>query len=350
MKKFRWFTLLESLAVIGIIWIISTALYNMRNVWKDYTDYKKEAVNIIYKEIDQSIKSFQRNKIRKDSQWNEHEIDSFQIKIADNEDQNTWLFLEIGNTYTYCIDNNWNIIKCLLDLDILQWSWFYESKTLISWWIYNISQNVKKIKQYNFYVSISGFQDINTINIWKNWEIYPWDNIAQHTWIIYNAITSNDQPINTEWGVSPENTCKTRYEFCTSTSQDLTEKEKQYIWQQNNWWAIWFILWIFWIHTWNPNITENSIIESKTKKCLWNNFYTICSEFFNWFQDVEQSPINNQIKQQIPIKISAEKDDDCQNIWIITINSITKKVTLELCNNNEQNWIDCGEPNCPQPQ
>jgi len=35
----------------------------MRNIGNDYTDYRKEASNIIYKEINQSLKDFQRNKV-----------------------------------------------------------------------------------------------------------------------------------------------------------------------------------------------------------------------------------------------------------------------------------------------
>ena len=93
MKKFRWFTLLESLAVIGMIWIISAALYNMRNIWKDYTDYQKEAVNTIHKEIEHSLKEFQRAKVWTDKDWNVHEISSFQIKLT-NSIWKQWILIK----------------------------------------------------------------------------------------------------------------------------------------------------------------------------------------------------------------------------------------------------------------
>ena len=176
MKKFKWFTLLESLVVIGIIGVISTALYNMRNVGNDYRDYRQEAVNVIYKDIAESLKDFQRNKIWKDPQWNEHEIDTFEVSFAE-----TWK-LEIWYTYIYCVswtDNT--IIPCYADnWDFYQnnivWSWYYDSIILISWQKYASKKWIKGIDKYNFLIS----WDTEYINIYPNgnfdvWEDYIYD-------------------------------------------------------------------------------------------------------------------------------------------------------------------------------
>lgn len=183
MKKFRWFTLLESLAVIGIIWIISTALYNMRNVWKDYRDYRQEAVNVIYKEIAQSLKDFQRNKIWKDSQWNEHEIDTFEVKFAD-----TWK-LEIWYTYIYCTSGSTDtIIPCYTDKwdfyqNNIQWSGYFDSITLISWQKYVSKKWIKGIDKYNFLIS----WDTEFINIYPNWSFDVWEDF------IYDFVASIEE-------------------------------------------------------------------------------------------------------------------------------------------------------------
>jgi hypothetical protein len=64
---------------------MTTAIYNMRNVGKDYTNYKKEAVSTIYKEIEQYLKDIQRNKVWTDKDNIAHESSSFQIKFTDKQ-------------------------------------------------------------------------------------------------------------------------------------------------------------------------------------------------------------------------------------------------------------------------
>jgi len=141
MKKFKWFTLLESLTVIAIIGIISTALFNMRNVWKDYSDKWKEAVNVIHKEITRYLKDFQRNKTWTDSMWIEHEASSFQIIF------NSGSSIIVGNIYIYEDENGF--LRT-----------FYDSGTLIDNQRYSVLQNIKWIDKYLFKI---------TDNYWYTW-------------------------------------------------------------------------------------------------------------------------------------------------------------------------------------
>lgn len=350
MKKIRWFTLLESLAVIAIIGIMSAALFNMRNVWRDYTDYRKEAVNIIYKEIEQYLREFQRNKVRKDPQWNEHEIDSFQMIFADKIKENTRSSIEIWNTYIYCI--SWNIIKeCIIDNnwnltnDADLWSWYFESEVIISWWNFELKKNIKNIDEYKYYIIANN----SWLNIWKRWEIYWWNNVEQHVTIIYNMVNTTDRPVDDDFNGDGGTLCVNRYDECVNNT-NLTPQEMQYIANQNQWWAIWgFFCRLIWIGcNWN-SIDTNQFIQNKIKKCLWSHFDEICWKYIDKLSNVTLEYVdeewweNTTNTTSTSFIISAKKDNnECENVWRITINSVAKSVTLDRCNNDrEQNWIDC---------
>lgn len=350
MKKIRWFTLLESLAVIAIIGIMSAALFNMRNVWRDYTDYRKEAANIIYKEIEQYLREFQRNKVRKDPQWNEHEIDSFQMIFADKIKENTRSSIEIWNTYVYCI--TWNIIKeCIIDNswnltnDADLWSWYFESEVIISWWNFELKKNIKNIDEYKYYIIANN----SWLNIWKRWEIYWWNNVEQHVTIIHEMVTTIDRPVDTEYNGDGGTLCVNRYNDCVNNT-NLTPQEMQYIANQNQWWAIWgFFCRLIWIGcNWN-SIDTNQYIQNRIKKCLWSHFDEICWQYIDQLSNVTLEYVdeewweNTTNRTSTSFIISAKKDNnECENVWRITINSVAKSVSLDRCNNDrEQNWIDC---------
>ena len=157
MKKKKAFMLLELLIVMVIIWIVSTSLINARKNISWTIDTWREAVNIIYKEMDKYIKDFQRNKIWEDTSWNVHEINYFRIDCWTNTQTGTQLI--VWNYYTgddYEYFNSWTFIK---------------------WSKYSAFQYLKWSEKYTFYTRNKSEVEINPIRI-SNWKIYnnPNDN------------------------------------------------------------------------------------------------------------------------------------------------------------------------------
>ncbi len=331
MKKFKWFTLLESLTVIVIIWIISTALYNMRNIWKDNTDLDKEAVNVIYKEINQSLKDFQRNKIWVDADNFEHEISVFQI-ISD------WNDLEIWNAYVYCQTDTHNTTDCYndsykLNENVDSWTWYYDSKTLVNNHMYTASKHLRNIDQRKFYIWI------NDVSFTKYWEIISWQYITNFVNWIDNLInyspTYNGSPITT----SNKEICQWIMDECTrivSSEDDSSNWPcdlcKEYPWLSrcakcsNS-------------TQWNDideakAVRYNSCINHKTD----GEFYDLCGKFiYDSYWDDEDPNATSEWNTKISFIIYNFKEKSGCNpwyltpIWQIEINTVTKKANLKRC-------------------
>lgn len=152
MKKIKAFTLLEMIIVLAIIWIVTTSLIGAKRNISNNIDIWREAVNIMYKEMDQYLKDFQRNKIREDNDENTYEIDYFKIYFW-NENIQTGNELTVWNVYNN--DDN-----------------YFNSWTLISWQKYDAFQYLKWAENYTFYTRNKSWVPINTIRISNNWKIY----------------------------------------------------------------------------------------------------------------------------------------------------------------------------------
>lgn len=208
MKKIKAFTLLEMIIVVAIIWIVSASLIGAkRNIAKNI-DTWREAVNIMYKEMDQYLKDFQRNKIREDNDENTYEIDYFKIYFWD-ENIRTGNELTVWNVYNN--DDN-----------------YFNSWTLISWQKYAAFQYLKWAEKYTFYTrNKSGTEStIQEIKI-SNWKIYKW---------------SSNYPNN------PENGSEYQFVIC--------------------WWEWWKIEHI-WAITINAITKESRLDRCETEKYSW---------------------------------------------------------------------------------
>lgn len=150
MKKIKAFTLLEMIIVLAIIWIVTTSLIGAKRNISNNIDIWREAVNIMYKEMDQYLKDFQRNKIREDSNGNIYEIDYFMINFW--ESRITGTNITVWNSY----DNGSHI----------------NSWTLITGQKYAAFQYLKWAENYTFYTRNKSWVYINTIRISNNWKIY----------------------------------------------------------------------------------------------------------------------------------------------------------------------------------
>lgn len=180
MKKIKAFTLLEMLIVIGIIWLISASLTKFtKYAWSDKSDTWRDAVNIIYKEMGQYIKDFQRNKIREDS-WVEHKIEYLHLNFG-NETGITGNSLSIWNIFIY--ETWW--VK----------TWHIEWTTLISWQTYTAYQYLKASNRYRFYIRVKNTGDVTPILISNNWKLFSWnmesiinETNEELTWIVYEFL------------------------------------------------------------------------------------------------------------------------------------------------------------------
>lgn len=232
MKKIKGFTLLEMLLVIVIIWIVSVSLASYKkNTRNSYEDTWREAVNIIYKEMNQFVKDFQRNKIWEDTSWHEHEIAYLLLNFNNNIYLKTWGNFTIWNLYLFTwIDNNGTEYQ----------TWHLEWATLITNQKYSAFQVIKWSDNYTFFTRNKNGLEIPWILISNNWKIY--------TWKIHDIIENNYFNIDT------------------------------------------------------PNLVNNQIYE-----------FMICWWYWN----------------------------DIKQIWIISINAVTKLANLERCKTEKFAWIDC---------
>lgn len=339
MKKFKWFTLLESLTVIVIIWIISTALYNMRNIWKNSIDLDKEAVNVIYKEINQSLKDFQRNKIWIDSDGVKHEISTFQI-------MSDWKDLEIWNTYVYCQTNNSNTIDCYndsheLNTGVSKWSGYYDSKALIKSNIYIASKHLKNIDTHKFYIWWIDKWTFNDVSFTKYWEIISWEYINSFIDLIHNLVSSSSNEIPNPINEGSRDVCQWIMNNCSNNIEapqgfwsTVVEILKCWRWsscndaiyQQMNWNDIQAAM----------NVQYNTCINKATN----NNFFNLCSKFIDdlyWEIADEGSNTTPEWNTKVSFIIFNSKEkDDCNRwyltpIWQVEINTVTKKATLKRC-------------------
>jgi len=162
MKKFKAFTLLEMIIVIIIIWIVSVSLAAYKkNTKNNYEATSREAVNIIYKEMNQFAKDFQRNKVWEDWSGNEHEIQYFYINFNnDIAESITWNNLTVWNLYIY----TWEWTDML--------TWYFDWITLITGQKYSAFQVLKWSDNYTFYTRNKNTWDITSILITNNWKIY----------------------------------------------------------------------------------------------------------------------------------------------------------------------------------
>ena len=163
MKKIKAFTLLEMIIVITIIAFVSLSLSNMiKNAWQG-VDIWREATNIIFKEMNQHVKDFERNKVRDDGTGT-HDINFLRLII--------W---ETGNQMIV-----WNY-----------YSWdgyeYFDSWALITQEKYTAFQYLKWANGFNFRVRNKSWSETNDISsIWISdiWKIYTWDSypIESETW------------------------------------------------------------------------------------------------------------------------------------------------------------------------
>ena len=215
MKKIKAFTLLEMIIVLAIIWIVTTSLIGAKRNISNNIDIWREAVNIMYKEMDQYLKDFQRNKIREDSNGNIYEINYFMINFW--ESTITGTNITVWNSY----DNGSHI----------------NSWTLITGQKYSAFQYLKWAKNYTFYTrNKSGTEStIQEIKI-SNWKIYKW---------------SSNYPNN------PENGSEYQFVIC--------------------WWEWWKIEHI-WAITINAITKESRLDRCETEKYSWINcgIFTDC--------------------------------------------------------------------------
>lgn len=151
MKKLKAFTLLEIIIVIALISIITTSLINTKRNIDWNIDIWREAVNIMYKEMDQYLKDFQRNKIREDNDGNTHEIEYFRIYFWHDPEILTGNELTVWNSYNH--------------------DEYFNSWTLISWQKYSAFQYLKWAENYTFYTRNKSGDSIQSIRI-TNWKIY----------------------------------------------------------------------------------------------------------------------------------------------------------------------------------
>ena len=220
MKKIKWFTLLETLLVIAIIGIVSVSLINFRkNVWQDHTDIAREAINIIYKEMNQYIKDFQRNKVREDDFGFTHEISYLYFEFGASW-TTTGNNLSLGNLYIY---ESWWITL-----------WHTEEMTLISGQAYSAFQVLKWTDKYNFFLVIENNNEIlSPLFISNNWQILHWtwindaingtlQNLGSNTITFLICSWEGNSPHNPVWIISINAITK-------ATNLELCETEK-YAW------------------------------------------------------------------------------------------------------------------------
>jgi len=166
MKKVKAFTLLEMIIVITIIAFVSVSLTNMiKNAWQG-VDIWREATNIIYKEMDQHIKDFERNKVWEDESKNAHDISFLRIIIWETGNQ-----LIIWNYYSW---NDYN---------------YFDSWALITQEKYTAFQYLKWVNNYRFRVrnkSWSNVDDIESVRISDIWKIYTWETNDLSDWLSWS--------------------------------------------------------------------------------------------------------------------------------------------------------------------
>lgn len=380
MKKFRWFTLIESLTVIAIIGIMTTAIYNMRNVGKDYTNYKKEAVSTIYKEIEQYLKDIQRNKVWTDKDNIAHESSSFQIKFT-NKQWSLWS-LQIWNTYLYCtdrLDPNKTVdcfdFKTNNANPYANWTWFFDSKMLITDTEYTAPKKIKDINKFKFMAYWWTWKnwDITTIiNILPNWDIQEWDDyISQFNDSIgklVNYVAGSSSPFNQS---NPSARCKGERQKC----QESMQRDDNTNWAEK---LRCCISTVIPFSVWDPANTCTSLdyqlcignnpqaaMYMQLNICLDKHWYTNrCEKFLSGTETNEITIDNweseNEEKTYSFYILANENGEKCRHgdapveavlnnlnqkevwrtpIWKITINTITKKATLQRC--NEWWWVPC---------
>lgn len=182
MKKIKGFTLLEMIIVITIIWIVWASVLRMKNNTWNKNDIWREATNVIYKEMNQYVKDFQRNKIWEDWNGNEHEIKYFYLNFNNTQSSITWNNLTIWNRYI-SEDNS---------------TWYFEWTTLITNKKYSAFQVLKWSNNYTFYTRNLNTWNITSILISNNWKIYTGDF---HD-IQNNNFTINESDLHlTDWPI-----------------------------------------------------------------------------------------------------------------------------------------------------
>lgn len=162
MKLKKWFTLIEMLTVIFIIWITTAAFLRLNNLWKDYSDYERQIASSIYQEIDSELKDFKRNKI-----------------ILSWEDN--WEVYEQENIQIIMDANNLNLINRYYNR---------ENKEV------NNTIEIEKFTDENTIVESGKIKTRKDIKKWENMEItfnersYSWEAILTKDWyfMILNSI------------------------------------------------------------------------------------------------------------------------------------------------------------------
>jgi hypothetical protein len=355
-------------------------------LWQDRIDYRKEAVNVMYKEITEMLKDFQRNKIRT-YQWTEHEIDTFQIKMTDENGNKGKL--EAWYTYVYCVienidatkedtivpcyDENWDLTAS----ENLVWSWHYEYISLIdSEKNYTAKKNIKNIDKFLFKSS----WETNIINMFKDWLYEIWyDYIEEFDATISGLVVfANDESSTTVWGGGDFNAglCAQIRDTCINS-----------LCPNRRWWPRWQYYQQQCKRSKMKSITPQSMAVLQTQRGIWwvgtrkkmdgclqkehyNDHSCSASQrrtnewsYNDWTTIIsyhEYAPETSEIDTYFSFSIyAAEKNwESCnttewtewktwQPIWKITINTVTKTANLERCNNDKvTNWIDCWLSTC----
>jgi len=204
MKKIKAFTLLEMIIVITIIAFVSLSLSNMiKNAWQG-VDIWREATNIIFKEMNQYVKDFERNKIRDDGTGT-HDISFLRIIIWETGNQ-----MIVWNYYS------WDGLE------------YFDSWALITQEKYTAFQYLKWANGFKFRVrnkSWSETSDITSIWISDIWKIYTWDAYPTEsetgwlTWSLYEFVICwwNSVTLIPIWAITINAATKTaRLDRCES--------------------------------------------------------------------------------------------------------------------------------------
>lgn len=160
MKNLKSFTLLETILVIVIIGIVSASLVNFRRNIQANQDISREALTVFYKEMNSSIKDFQRNRIREDADWITHEVSYlyFNFNNTDTADIKIWNDLVIWNIFIYTWNN--------------ELRWHFDWTPLILDQKYSAFQSLKWAEDYSFYTRNQSNWEITSILVANNWKIF----------------------------------------------------------------------------------------------------------------------------------------------------------------------------------
>ena len=282
MKKFRWFTLLETVLVVVIIWIVSVSLLAFRQNIQDKQDISREALTVFYKEMNSSIKDFQRNRIREDENWVAHEVSYLYINFNNTgkHDLIVWDDLVIWSIFLYTWDNG-------------RLMWHFDWTPLILENEYSAFQALKWSDKYTFYTRNKDQWEVTSILITNQWRIFKG--------YLDKVITDATIRLNEE--------------------EDNSEES-------------------------NPRgMTQKQIIKELLKPKADNPLQRLTFDFeFNndlkrAFEKIEQI-YDHTYKFLVCWWYWISNP---QPICIISINAITKTTTLDRCANEKYAWIKCEE-------